>query len=265
MFTTIGDTTGRMSRGQGDVTAGTIYARLIDLEQRTRHWWDWKFWYLAISNLPEDDPATSRSSTSSARRGRSWRTTPTCAPRCRTWQLISGAGFRQAMIELNLRGPTWTSSRSTPDKIMTWMRQQSGVRRRRHQPVAPQAGAAREDRPRASVRPGHPRADDRRDAERPGRRRAGHQVQGIRRAVRRLAAGRPAVPRPAGGDRAADARLAQGGPGAADQPGHAGPGQGTGDHRPLRHAAAGGRDRQPGRQQGAGRRGRGTRAPWSTR
>ena len=32
VFATIGDTTGRISRGQGDVTTGTIYARLVDLE-----------------------------------------------------------------------------------------------------------------------------------------------------------------------------------------------------------------------------------------
>ena len=36
VFSTIGDTTGRISRGQGDVTTGTIYARLVDLEERQR-------------------------------------------------------------------------------------------------------------------------------------------------------------------------------------------------------------------------------------
>src|SRR5262249_31787255 len=31
---TIGDTTGRVTKGQGDVTAGTIYVRLVDLHER---------------------------------------------------------------------------------------------------------------------------------------------------------------------------------------------------------------------------------------
>ena len=33
-FIVIGDTTGRITRGQGDVTRGTIYCRLVDLKDR---------------------------------------------------------------------------------------------------------------------------------------------------------------------------------------------------------------------------------------
>jgi multidrug efflux pump subunit AcrB len=33
-YTVVGDTSGRITRGQGDVTKGTIYVRLIDLKQR---------------------------------------------------------------------------------------------------------------------------------------------------------------------------------------------------------------------------------------
>ena len=56
VFSSIGDTTGRVSRGQGDVTSGTIYARLTDLEERSRKWYDWRFWYQGIRGLPEQDP-----------------------------------------------------------------------------------------------------------------------------------------------------------------------------------------------------------------
>ncbi len=34
VMTTLGDTTGKVSKGQGDVTQGSIYVRLVDLEQR---------------------------------------------------------------------------------------------------------------------------------------------------------------------------------------------------------------------------------------
>jgi HAE1 family hydrophobic/amphiphilic exporter-1 len=36
VLTTIGDTTGKVTKGQGDVTKGTIYVRLIDLNQRRK-------------------------------------------------------------------------------------------------------------------------------------------------------------------------------------------------------------------------------------
>ena len=109
---------------------------------------------------------------------------------------------------------TWTSCRSTPTKIVDWMKAASRVRGHRHQPLAAQAGTAREDRSRTGVRSGHPRAVHRLDAQRPGRRRAGDQVQGTRRAVRRVAAGRASYPRPARRDRSTDGPVAQRRPGA---------------------------------------------------
>jgi HAE1 family hydrophobic/amphiphilic exporter-1 len=38
LLTTIGDTSGKVSKGQGDVTSGTIYVRLIDLDDRKENW-----------------------------------------------------------------------------------------------------------------------------------------------------------------------------------------------------------------------------------
>lgn len=37
VLTTIGDTTGKISKGQGDVTQGSLYVRLIDLDERRTH------------------------------------------------------------------------------------------------------------------------------------------------------------------------------------------------------------------------------------
>ena len=72
VFSTIGDTTGRVAAGQGDVTTGTIYVRLIDLEERQRTWYDWQFWYNAHLQPAGGRPAaTSPSSTCSATPARS--------------------------------------------------------------------------------------------------------------------------------------------------------------------------------------------------
>jgi HAE1 family hydrophobic/amphiphilic exporter-1 len=111
VFSTIGDTTGRVSRGQGDVTAGTIYARLADLKPRTRQWWDWKFWYLGALNLPEDDPRYfTQFDVQRGPQGHGGYLNPVHRP-----GLGDGlrAGFRQAMIDLNLRGPGLIKLRST--------------------------------------------------------------------------------------------------------------------------------------------------------
>ena len=55
VFTTIGDTTGRMIRGQGDVTTGTIYLRITDLEKRQRKAYDPMFWINALAGRVEND------------------------------------------------------------------------------------------------------------------------------------------------------------------------------------------------------------------
>ena len=134
VFCTIGDTTGRMARGQGDVTNGTIYARLTDLEERTRAWYDWKFWYLAILNRPETDPRyfTQFDVQREARAIME----PIAAENRRLVRsfavqdssLFSGTGFRQSLIDFNLRGPDLNKLKEYGDPsrgiIVNWMRQQ---------------------------------------------------------------------------------------------------------------------------------------------
>ena len=123
VFSTIGDTTGRVSRGQGDVTAGTIYARLADLKPRTRQWWDWKFWYLGILNLPEGDPRYFTQFDVQREARKVMEDYPELRSAVQDSAMVSGAGFRQAMIDLNLRGPDLAKLQEYSDKIMTWMRQ----------------------------------------------------------------------------------------------------------------------------------------------
>ncbi len=72
VFSTIGDTTGRITRGQGDVTTGTIYARLVDLEKRQRTWYDADVLGQRHRRPPGEQPALLHaSSTSRATPGRS--------------------------------------------------------------------------------------------------------------------------------------------------------------------------------------------------
>ncbi|MHB9078756.1 MAG: efflux RND transporter permease subunit [Pirellulaceae bacterium] len=122
VFTTIGDTTGRVSRGQGDVTKGNIYARLTDLEERTRKWYDWRFWYQGIFNLPEENPHyfsqfdVQRDARELMTDYRDLRTAVQDAA------VVSGSGFRQAMVDLNLRGPDLNKLQEYSERIVAWMK-----------------------------------------------------------------------------------------------------------------------------------------------
>ena len=123
VFTTIGDTTGRVSRGQGDVTKGTIYARLTDLEQRTRKWYDWRFWYNGILNRPEKDPRYF-SQFDVQRAARELMADYTdLRTAVQDSAVVSGAGFRQAMVDLNLRGPDLKKLQDYSERVVAWMKQ----------------------------------------------------------------------------------------------------------------------------------------------
>jgi HAE1 family hydrophobic/amphiphilic exporter-1 len=123
VFTTIGDTSGRVSRGQGDVTKGTIYARLTDLKTRTRTWYDWRFWYNGILNRPEEDPRyfsqfdVQRDARELMTDYRELRTAVQDAA------VVSGSGFRQAMVDLNLRGPDLNKLQEYSERVVAWMKQ----------------------------------------------------------------------------------------------------------------------------------------------
>jgi HAE1 family hydrophobic/amphiphilic exporter-1 len=123
VFSAIGDTTGRVSRGQGDVTSGSIYARITDLEHRTRKWYDWRFWYDGILNRPESDPRYFAQFDVQREARKIMEDYPDLRSAVQDAAVVSGAGFKQAMIDLNLRGPDLAKLQQYSEQIMQWMRQ----------------------------------------------------------------------------------------------------------------------------------------------
>ena len=100
-FTTIGDTSGRTARGQGEVTRAGIYCRLIDLRERD---------YSQFEVMQE------------ARR--ILVDYPDLRAAVQDVAAISGSGFRQVMIDLNLRGPDMEKLQLYSQTITDWMRAQ---------------------------------------------------------------------------------------------------------------------------------------------
>lgn len=100
-FTVIGDTTGRVTRGQGDVTQATIYCRLVDLRERRYT----QFEVMAdarkiIADYPDVRAAVQDVSA------------------------FQASGFRQVEIDLNLRGPDMEKLQQFSEQIAGWMREQ---------------------------------------------------------------------------------------------------------------------------------------------
>ncbi|MFO0842811.1 MAG: efflux RND transporter permease subunit [Gemmataceae bacterium] len=100
-FTVIGDTTGRVTKGQGDVTQATIYCRLVDLHDRKYS----QFEVMAdarkiIADYPDVRAAVQDVSA------------------------FQASGFRQVEIDLNLRGPDMEKLQVYSDQIAKWMREQ---------------------------------------------------------------------------------------------------------------------------------------------
>ena len=124
VFTTIGDTTGRVSRGQGDVTGGSIYARLIDLEHRQRKWYDPMFWVNGILNRPESDPRFFSQFDVQRDARAIMQDYPELRSSVQDAAVVSSSSFRQAMIEFNLRGPDMARLQQYSEQLMAWMRQQ---------------------------------------------------------------------------------------------------------------------------------------------
>jgi HAE1 family hydrophobic/amphiphilic exporter-1 len=98
---TIGDTTGRVTKGQGDVTAGTIYVRLVDLRER-------KYTQFEVMN--------------DARR--ILMDYPDLRAAVQDVSAFQGTGFRLVMIDLNLRGPDVEKLQRYSEDITSWMREQ---------------------------------------------------------------------------------------------------------------------------------------------
>jgi HAE1 family hydrophobic/amphiphilic exporter-1 len=100
-FTVIGDTTGRVTKGQGDVTRASIYVRLIDLRQRDYTQFD----------VMTDARAIMREY-------------PDLRVAVQDVSAFQGTGFRQVMVDLNLRGPDMDKLQRYAEQITDWMKQQ---------------------------------------------------------------------------------------------------------------------------------------------
>jgi HAE1 family hydrophobic/amphiphilic exporter-1 len=101
VFTIIGDTTGRVAKGQGDVTEVRVYCRLIDLAQRDYSQFD----IMADARALMADYPDLRVAVQEV-------------------QAFQSTGFRQVDIDLNLVGPDLNRLQAYADQIADWMRQQ---------------------------------------------------------------------------------------------------------------------------------------------
>lgn len=101
VFTIVGDTTGRVSRGQGDVTKATIYVRMLDLAEREYSQFDvMNEARVIIQDYPDLRTAVQDVSA------------------------FQGTGFRQVMVDLNLRGPDIEKLEQYSTQITDWMKAQ---------------------------------------------------------------------------------------------------------------------------------------------
>ena len=100
---TIGDTTGRLRPGEGDVTAGSIYARLVDLSER---------------------PYSQFDVMTDARK--IFTGYPDLRVSVQGVNLFAGGGVRVTDLEFNLRGPSLERLQQYTDAIMARMRERPG-------------------------------------------------------------------------------------------------------------------------------------------
>lgn len=100
-FTVIGDTTGRVTKGQGDVTTGTTYVRLVDLADRPYSQFD-------VMN----DARTIIADYPDLRAG------------VQDVSAFQGTGFKQVMIDLNLRGSDMDKLVKYSEEIVGWLHTQ---------------------------------------------------------------------------------------------------------------------------------------------
>ena len=104
ILTTIGDTTGNIKSGQGDVTLADIYVRLIDLSQRD---------YTQFEVMAD------------ARR--MFQEYPDLRVSVQGVNSFSGGGVRQTDLEFNLRGPSLEKLQEYTDKLIARMREIPGL------------------------------------------------------------------------------------------------------------------------------------------
>ena len=99
VFTTIGDTSGKTPKGQGDVTQVTIYCRMTDLRERPFHQRD----TMAKARVVLADYPDLRANVQEVK-------------------LFSSSAFKNVQLELSLRGPDGEKLQEYADKVLKWMR-----------------------------------------------------------------------------------------------------------------------------------------------
>jgi HAE1 family hydrophobic/amphiphilic exporter-1 len=122
VFSSIGDTTGRVTRGQGDVTSGNIYARLVDLEERTIPWYDVRHWFDGLRGVKPDPDRHFTQFQKQADARVIMAKYPDLRVSVQDVSAFQASGFRQSMIDFNLRGPDLKMLQLFSDEIMAWMR-----------------------------------------------------------------------------------------------------------------------------------------------
>jgi HAE1 family hydrophobic/amphiphilic exporter-1 len=126
VFTSIGDTTGRMIRGQGDVTMGTIYLRITDLEKRQRPSYDPTFWINALAGRVENNDQYFTQFDIQRDARAIMKDYPELRVSVQDVAMVSVSGFRQSMLELNLRGPDLAKLEEYSNTILDYMRSKPG-------------------------------------------------------------------------------------------------------------------------------------------
>lgn len=97
-FTIIGDTSGRVTKGQGDVTSASIYVRIVDLHDREYSQFD-------VMNDARQIMADY----------------PDLRAAVQDVAALSGGGMRQVAIDLNLRGPDMAKLQDYSTRVVSWM------------------------------------------------------------------------------------------------------------------------------------------------
>ncbi len=98
VFTIIGDTTGRVAKGQGDVTEARVYCRLVDLTERDYSQFD----VMSDARSVMSDYVDLRVAVQEV-------------------AAFQATGFRQVDIDLNLVGPDLETLQEYASRITTWM------------------------------------------------------------------------------------------------------------------------------------------------
>jgi HAE1 family hydrophobic/amphiphilic exporter-1 len=100
-FTVIGDTTSRLGKGQGDISTANIYIRLVDLSRRNFSQFDsMKLAREIVAQFPDLRASVQDVSA------------------------FQETGFRQVMIDLNIRGPDIEKLKTISNEMISWMKSQ---------------------------------------------------------------------------------------------------------------------------------------------